>query len=52
VTDDGPSQYRIVDIFTNGQINSGQFSYTLCQIDADRIVLQMQDGTLTLQRCK
>jgi hypothetical protein len=52
VTDDGPSQYRIVDIFTNGQINSGQFSYTLRQIDADRIVLQMQDGTLTLQRCK
>jgi hypothetical protein len=52
VTDDGPGQYRIVDIFSNGQISSGQVSYTLRRIDADHIVLQMQSGAVTLQRCK
>jgi hypothetical protein len=52
VTNDGPSQYRIVDIFSNGQISSGQFSYTLRRIDADHIELRMQGGTVKLQRCK
>ena len=52
VTDDGPGQYRIVDIFSNGQISGGHVSYTLRRIDADHIVLQLQSGTLTLQRCK
>lgn len=52
VTDDGPSQYRIVDIFSNGQISSGQLSYTLRRIDADHIELRMQGGTVKLQRCK
>lgn len=39
VTADGPSQYRIVDAFTNGQISDGHVSYTLRQVDADQIVL-------------
>jgi opacity protein-like surface antigen len=52
VTDDGPGQYRIVDIFSNGQISGGHISYTLRRVDADHIVLQLQSGTVTLQRCK
>jgi hypothetical protein len=53
VTADGPSQYRVVDEFSNGQVSDGHTSYTLRQVDADHIVLQSQQGgTLTLQRCK
>jgi hypothetical protein len=52
VTDDGPGQYRIVDIFSNGQISSGQIRYSLRKVDADHIVLQSQSGTVSLQRCK
>ncbi len=53
VTADGPSQYRVVDEFSNGQISDGHTTYTLRQIDDDRITLQLeQGGTLTLQRCK
>jgi hypothetical protein len=49
---DGSGQYRIVDIFSNGQISNGQLSYTLRQIDADHIELQMQGGTVKFQRCE
>jgi hypothetical protein len=52
VTADGPSQYRVVDEFTNGQISDGHTSYTLRQVDADHITLQSPQGTVTLQRCK
>jgi hypothetical protein len=52
VTADGPSQYRIVDEFSDGLISDGHTSYTLRQVDADHIALQMQGGTVTLQRCK
>jgi len=52
VTADGPSQYRVVDIFSNGQISTGHTSYTLRLVDDDHIVLQLQSGTLKLQRCK
>ena len=52
VTGDGSGQYRIVDIFSNGQISSGQVSYTLRRVDGDHIVLQSQSGTVRLQRCK
>jgi hypothetical protein len=52
VTDVGSGQYRIVDIFSNGQVSSGQSSYTLHKVDADHITLQSQQGTLKLQRCK
>jgi hypothetical protein len=52
VTADGPSQYRIVDAFTNGQISDGHVPYTLRHIDAYHIVLQMQGGTIMMQGCK
>ena len=46
------SGYRIVDVFTNGQINNAQTSYTLRLIDADHIEMSGQSGTLKLQRCE
>jgi hypothetical protein len=53
VTPAGPSSYRIVDVFTNGQINNAQAVYTLRLVDNDHIELQMQPGgTLKLQRCE
>ena len=52
ITADGPSQYRIVDVFTTGQISDGHTSYTLRQVDADHIVVQSPQGTVKLQRCK
>jgi hypothetical protein len=52
VTADGPSQYRIVDVFTNGLISDARTSYTLRQVDADHIVMRSPQGTVTLQRCK
>jgi hypothetical protein len=52
VTAEG-SNYRIVDEFTTGQIANGHVSYTLSQVDADHIVLNMQPGGMVkLQRCK
>ncbi len=52
VTSDGPAQYRVVDAFSNAQVRDGRTIYTLKLIDRDHIVLQMQGGTLKLQRCK
>ena len=53
VTADGPSQYRVVDEFSNGMISTGRTSYTLRQVDNDHIEMRLQQGgTLTLQRCK
>jgi len=52
VSANGPSQYRVVDAFSNGQVNNGRTTYTLRQVDADHIEMQMQSGTLKLQRCK
>jgi hypothetical protein len=53
VTSDGPSQYRVVDQFSNGQVGNGRTTYTLRQIDTDHIDMQMQTGgTLKLQRCQ
>jgi hypothetical protein len=53
VTADGPSQYRVVDEFTNGMISDGHTSYTLRQVDADHIEMRLQrGGTVKLQRCK
>lgn len=53
VTATAPSNYRVVDQFTTGQIRNGSLSYTLHQIDADHIELNMQPGGLVkLQKCK
>jgi len=46
------SGYRVVDVFTNGQVNNGQSAYTLRQVDADHIEMTGQSGTLKLQRCQ
>jgi hypothetical protein len=53
VTANGPSTYRVVDQFSNGQVSSGSVNYTLRQVDADHVVMQpQQGGTITLRRCK
>ena len=52
VTPDGPGRYRIVDDFSTGQIRA-RTRYTLKQVEADRIELELQrGGTIKLQRCK
>jgi hypothetical protein len=49
----GPSSYRIVDQFSNGQVRNGSVNYTLRQADADHIEMNMSPGgTLKLQRCE
>lgn len=53
VTPAGPSSYRIVDQFSTGQINNASVNYTLRQVDADHIEMNMQSGgSLKLQRCE
>jgi hypothetical protein len=53
VTSDGPSQYRVVDEFTNGQVSNGRTTYKLRQVDPDHIDMHLQSGgTLKLQRCQ
>lgn len=53
VTPSGASNFRVVDVFSTGQINNANAYYTLRKVDADRIELIMrQGGTLKLQRCK
>jgi hypothetical protein len=52
VTKIGSTRYRIVDVFTNGQINNAQVSYTLSITDADHIALSGQTGAIKLQRCQ
>jgi hypothetical protein len=44
--------YRVVDVFTNGQVNNAQVVYTLQLVDDDHIVMSGQTGTLKLQRCE
>ncbi len=51
VTATGASSYRIVDQFSNGQVNNASVNYTLRRIDADHIELNGQTGALKLQRC-
>jgi hypothetical protein len=48
----GPKQFRIVDVFTNGQTNNAQVSYTLTLVDPDHIAMSGQTGSLKLQRCE
>ena len=49
----GPSNYRIVDQFTTGQVRNGSANYTLRLVDADHIEMNMSPGgMLKLQRCE
>jgi hypothetical protein len=53
ITEDGPTNFRVVDEFTTGQINNARMNYTLQKVDADHIEMDMQPGgLLKLQRCK
>jgi len=52
VTTDGAG-YKVVDEFSTGQIGNARTTYTLRQVDADRLEMNQQGGsTLKLQRCK
>src|SRR5215831_4259944 len=44
------SGYRIVDVFTNGQINNAQVVYTMSITDDNRVALSGQTGAIKLQR--
>lgn len=46
------SSYRIVDVFTNGQVNNARVVYTLSITDDDHVALSGQTGALKLQRCQ
>jgi hypothetical protein len=53
VSPTGPSSYRIVDLFSNGQVRNGSVNYTLRLVDADHIEMAMSPGgMLKLQRCE
>lgn len=53
VTPDGSARWRIVDVFTTGQISNAATTYTLVQVDPDQIALDLQKGgTLKLRRCQ
>jgi len=52
ISAEGPSSYRIVDEFTTGQISNARLNYTVSQVDADHIEINLQPGgLLKLQRC-
>ncbi|MFN3659503.1 MAG: hypothetical protein ACK4UO_19835 [Pseudolabrys sp.] len=53
VTADGPSRWRVVDIFTTGQISNAHTTYTLRRIDDEHVEMVLQQGgTVKLRRCK
>jgi hypothetical protein len=53
VTADGATNFRVVDVFSNGQVNNANVSYTLRLVDSDHIEMNMNPGgLLKLQRCK
>lgn len=53
ITPEGNGRWRIVDVFTTGQISNAAVTYTLVQVDPDHIALDLQKGgTLKLQKCK
>jgi hypothetical protein len=53
VSPEGPSRYRVVDVFSNGQINNAHSTYVLHVVDDNHLEMTMQPGgTLKLQRCR
>jgi hypothetical protein len=48
----GSSDYRVTDIFANGQASNGRVNYTLSVKGNDHVVLSGQTGTIKLQRCQ
>ena len=50
---DGASAWRVIDIFTTGQISNAQAIYTLRLVKADQLEMTMQPGgMIRLQKCK
>jgi len=52
VVSQGSSSYRVVDEFSTGQISAGQSEYTLRTVDTDHIEMNMDGGSVKLQRCR
>lgn len=53
VRPDGPGNYRVVDVFSNGQISNAHVDYTLRRVDDDHLEMNMQKGGMVkLRRCK
>ena len=53
VTSYGSSGWRVIDIFTTGQIRNGTVSYTLVRSDPEHVVLNLEKGgSIKLRRCK
>lgn len=53
ITRDGADRYQVIDLFTNGMIKNGNVNYTLHQVDADHLELNMQKGgLLKLRKCR
>jgi hypothetical protein len=53
ITPESASRWRVIDEFTTGQISNATVTYSLAQIDADHIALDLQKGgTIKLQRCR
>jgi len=49
----GASAWRVIDIFTTGQISNAQAVYTLRAVKADQLEMNMQPGgMIRLQKCK
>jgi hypothetical protein len=48
----GPSNYRIVDEFSNAQVSAGQSEYTLRKIDSNHIVIDQSGIAVNLRRCR
>lgn len=49
----GSSNFRIVDVFSTGQISNAQATFTLKIVAADRVEMNQQPGgLLKLRKCK
>ena len=49
----GASRWKVIDIFTTGQISNAQAIYTLHAVDDHHVEMVMQPGgALKLQKCK
>ena len=49
----GSGQYRVVDVFTTGQIGNAKVNYTLRLVDADTVEMMLEKGgTVRLRKCK
>lgn len=49
----GSSEFRVVDVFSTGQINNAQAFLTLKIVEADRAEMNLQPGgLLKLRKCK